>query len=116
MHKPLLFLIAACCGLLSYAQIKDTLIIRYKTDQYHLAKADKHRLDSFLLRGWDRIAIHGHTDETDEEDYNMQLSKKRSAEVFNYLVASKIDRNIVTSQYFGETFPVRIMKKSKAVP
>src|SRR5262245_3091757 len=105
MLKPLLPLIAACCALTSYSQQTDTLVLFYKPDQYSISKQDKLKLDSFLLRGWDRIAIKGYTDETEGDEYNLQLSKKRSGEVYGYLMEKNIAAGVVSSQYFGESMP-----------
>ncbi|HEY6504532.1 MAG TPA: OmpA family protein [Chitinophagaceae bacterium] len=105
MHKPIHLLVASCCALISYAQKTDSLIIFYRPDQFSISKPDQQRLDSFLLHGWDRVTINGYTDETEEEDYNLELSKKRSGEVFRYLAAKNIDRNAVSTRYFGETMP-----------
>ncbi len=105
MHKPLHLLVAFCCALLSYGQKTDTLAIFYKTDQYTISKSDKQKLDSFLLRGWDRLSINGYTDETDGEEYNLGLSKKRSGEVYRYFIAKNIPAVAINDQFFGETMP-----------
>jgi hypothetical protein len=105
MHKPLHLLVISFCALLCHGQKTDTLVLFYKTDQFTISKPDKQKLDSFLLRGWDRIAINGYTDETDEEEYNLELSKKRSGEVYEYFRSKNIAGNSVSSQYFGESMP-----------
>lgn len=106
MHKPLLLLAASCCTLISFAQTADTLVICYKTNEYSISKQDKQKLDSFLLRNWDRLTIHGYTDETDGEEYNLALSKKRSGEVYRYFIAKSIPPGIINEQYFGEAMPI----------
>jgi hypothetical protein len=97
---------AICCCLCSYAQKSDTLILFYKSDQYIISKPDQKKIDDFLNKGWDRISINGYTDETDEEDYNLELSKKRSKEVYDYLQKRRVTGNTVSYQFFGETMPV----------
>lgn len=110
MLKPLHLLIAALCALVSYSQKTDTLVLLYKPDQFSISEQDKQRLDSFLLRTWDRISINGYTDETDGEEHNLELSKKRSGEVYEYFMAKSIAGNPIaigtlSSQYFGESMP-----------
>ncbi|MEP7377379.1 MAG: OmpA family protein [Chitinophagaceae bacterium] len=105
MYKPLLLLVASSCALLSYGQKTDTLLLFYKPDQFTISKPDQQKLDGFLLRGWDRIAINGHTDETDAEEYNLDLSRKRSSEVYEYFMAKNIPGGVLSSQYFGESMP-----------
>ena len=106
MNKLLLLPVISLCTLLSYGQKTDTLVIFYKSDQFTISKQDKQKLDSFLLQGWDRIVINGYTDETDEEDYNLGLSKKRSGEVYQYFIGKKIGNISIYSQYFGESMPI----------
>src|SRR5688572_1475686 len=91
--------------LVTYGQKTDTLVLFYRSDRFTISKQDKQRLDSFLLKDWDRIAIHGYTDETDEEDYNLELSEKRSDEVYQYLLTKKISGDRLSSQFFGESMP-----------
>ena len=92
---------------LSYGQKTDTLRIFYKTDEYMITKQDRQRLDSFLRMNWDRISINGFTDETDSEDYNLELSKKRAASVKQYLVSNYgIDALRITSEGKGAAEPV----------
>src|SRR5262249_49299213 len=47
-----------------------------------------------------------HTDETDEEEYNLQLSGKRSAAVYKYFMSKNIQSGIVSSKFFGESMPM----------
>ncbi|MGQ0737731.1 MAG: OmpA family protein [Bacteroidota bacterium] len=105
MHKPLHLLAALCCTLASYAQKTDTLVLFYKPDQYSLSKPDQQKLDSFLLRNWDRIVINGYTDETESDEYNIELSKKRSGEVHKYFLQKNYPLNYMSSQSFGESRP-----------
>jgi len=105
MNKLLHLLVISFFTLLSYGQKTDTLVIFYKPDQFTISKQDKQRLDSFMLRGWDRIFINGYTDETEGEDYNLGLSKKRSGEVYQYFISKNTTSSSVFSQYFGESMP-----------
>jgi hypothetical protein len=105
MHKLILLLGAFLCAGLSYSQKTDSLVIFYKTDQYSISKDDKQKLDSFLAKGWDKIEIKGYTDEMDDDAYNMDLSRKRSNEVYQYFRKKNIGENILAAGYFGETLP-----------
>src|ERR1700755_135024 len=87
MTKPTLLLVVCLCAQIVHGQKTDTLVLLYKPDQFNIATELQHKLDIFLAQGWDRISITGYTDETDEEDYNLELSRKRSAEVYQYLMA-----------------------------
>ncbi len=106
MHKPLHLLIGCLSAFICFAQKTDTLVLQYKPDQFTLSKQDRQKLDSFIIKGWDQLSINGYTDETETNEYNMELSKKRSAGVYNYLMTMGISGNKVLSKYFGETMPV----------
>ena len=62
-------------------------------------------LTSSCYYGWDRIFITGYTDEMDEEDYNLTLSKKRSGEVRQYIHQKRFPDSLVSEKYFGEAMP-----------
>lgn len=53
----------------------------------------------------DNIEIHGHTDSTGNDSYNLSLSQKRAKKVADYL-AKKGVTNKITSKGFGETKPI----------
>ena len=105
MTRPTLLLGCALCVLYSYGQKTDTLVFLYRPDQFILSLPDRHRLDSFLLNGWDRIFINGYTDETDDEEHNLQLSMKRSRQVYDYFLNKQMSGNAVSYQFFGESAP-----------
>ena len=106
MHKPLLLVAVFLCASICYAQKTDTLVLFYKTDQYSISKESRERLDKFLSDGWDRVSINGYTDEMDEEDYNLVLSKKRSGEVRRYINQKKFSDSLINEKYFGELMPL----------
>src|SRR5688572_11457372 len=105
MLKPLHLFAAVFCAMFSYSQKTDTLTLFYKPDQFTISKQDQQKLDSFLLRNWDRLSINGYTDETEGEEYNLELSKKRTGEVYRYFVTKNIAAPNVSTQYFGESMP-----------
>lgn len=105
MLRVLHGLIALIGASICYAQKTDTLHLFYKSDEFTVSKNDKQRLDVFLQQGWDKLSIKSYTDDTDEDEYNIELSKKRAGGVYKYFMAKKITGNIVSTQYFGETMP-----------
>ena len=88
-----------------FAQRSDTLVILYQTNQFTISPGERFRLDSFLSIGWDQLFINSHTDEMDDEMYNLQLSGRRSGAVFQYLKDKKVDQNRIIKKYFGESMP-----------
>lgn len=52
------------------------------------------------------ISIEGHTDNVGGESLNVDLSFRRAEAVKNYLVASGINGNLISTKGFGESFPV----------
>ena len=105
MLKPLHLLLAFFAANPFFGQKTDTLYLHYKPDQFTISLNDMDRLDSFLLHKWDRIIINGYTDETETEEYNMRLSKKRAGEAFTFFRNKNVDSNIIFSQWFGESMP-----------
>ena len=52
------------------------------------------------------IEVQGHTDERGDDDYNLDLSRRRAAAVVDYLVAHGVDSKRLTSHGYGETQPI----------
>ena len=53
-----------------------------------------------------RIVVSGHTDYIDTEEFNQQLSEKRTAEVIDYLVRKGIPENRISQEAHGELMPI----------
>ncbi|GAA4311486.1 OmpA family protein [Pontixanthobacter gangjinensis] len=51
------------------------------------------------------ILIEGHTDDTGEEAYNMELSKKRAKAVSDFLVSQGVSSSRLTTKWYGESQP-----------
>jgi hypothetical protein len=105
MTKPTLLLAVTLFCLTSNGQQADTLVLFYKPGKFNLAQSDQKKLDSFMLQKWDKITITGHTDDTEDEDFNLELSKKRAEPVYAYCLA-KDKQGSVSYGYFGEAIPV----------
>jgi hypothetical protein len=106
MHKPAFALLACFYITTTTAQKTDSIIIYYKSDQFTLSKDYRDIADLFLVQNWDKLSINSYTDETDEDEYNDQLSRNRATEVYNYLLSKKIKSNAISMQYFGERIQI----------
>lgn len=53
------------------------------------------------------IQIQGHTDDVGDNDYNLELSKKRALSVYNYLLEKGIAAERLKYKGFGETVPYK---------
>lgn len=53
-----------------------------------------------------KVAIHGHTDDDGDEQYNQGLSELRAKAVLDYLVAQGIDAARLEAKGFGESQPI----------
>jgi len=54
-----------------------------------------------------KIAIHGHTDNIGEEEYNLVLSTKRAQSIYQYLKAKGVEKERLSYQGFGEKKPLQ---------
>jgi len=71
------------------------------------AKQDLARVARFLQHNPDRnVVIEGHTDSLGTDGYNDELSRRRALAVRSYLVAQGVALSRLTSQGFGESYPV----------
>ena len=52
------------------------------------------------------ILIEGHTDNTGSDEYNLELSEKRSQSVSNYLASLNVDPTRFTIMGYGESQPI----------
>ena len=52
------------------------------------------------------VTVYGHADSTGPEDYNMQLSQRRSLSVANYLAAQGVAADRLQAVGYGETDPI----------
>jgi len=86
-----------------------TINVNYRFDSYRLEKSELHKLDEFLKevsQSNQKIKITSHTDIRGSKAYNIELSRKRSQFVFNYLVKKGINKSKIKSDYKGELLPL----------
>jgi outer membrane protein OmpA-like peptidoglycan-associated protein len=70
------------------------------------AQTELLRLADYLKRNPDRkIMIEGHTDNTGNSEYNLQLSQLRAQSVESYLISSGVAPDRIRSIGYGETRP-----------
>lgn len=85
--------------------------ILFETDSDKLTEASKKELDRLaviiLTLNGVKTKISGHTDNTGEAAYNLDLSKRRAYAVKEYLVNKGIDENSISSEGFGDTRPLQ---------
>jgi outer membrane protein OmpA-like peptidoglycan-associated protein len=73
-------------------------------DQY---KGELSELATILNKYEDtNILLEGHTDSTGTEEYNLELSKKRSQSVANYLATQNVNPTRFTIMGYGESQPI----------
>lgn len=53
-----------------------------------------------------KLKLGGHTDNVQDDDYNLLLSKKRVDAVKNYLIKAGISPERIITKFFGEKYPV----------
>lgn len=71
---------------------QDTLKLYYGINQFELSEAQKATLDkNFVKDQVYSISIFGYTDYLGTKEYNLELSKKRADEVWNYFLSKKIN-------------------------
>jgi len=82
----------------------------FEFDRYNLTPESKSTLDDLaeILNLFPMLEVQaiGHTDHKGSENYNMMLSKKRSASVVNYISQKGIDGKRIKSLGKGENYPV----------
>jgi outer membrane protein OmpA-like peptidoglycan-associated protein len=84
--------------------------LMFDFDSYELRTATRSNLNSLsgTLNKYDdtNIIIEGHTDNTGEEQYNEELSRRRADEVASYLYDQGVERSRVQTHGYGELQPI----------
>jgi outer membrane protein OmpA-like peptidoglycan-associated protein len=58
------------------------------------------------IRADTNILLEGHTDSTGSEEYNLELSRKRSQAVASYLATQNVNPTRFTTVGYGESQPI----------
>lgn len=81
----------------------------FALDSYRISAAEKARIDSLftvvpfsILK---KVEIYGHTDSLADNQYNLELSKKRVQSLLQHLVYLGLDPRKVDTDHFGEEKP-----------
>jgi outer membrane protein OmpA-like peptidoglycan-associated protein len=78
------------------------------------AQADLVKLTTILQKYDDtNILVEGHTDATGAEDYNMDLSLRRSSSVATYLAVQGVERGRLSAFGYGELQPIATNETSE---
>jgi outer membrane protein OmpA-like peptidoglycan-associated protein len=84
--------------------------VLFETNQAALkpgALQNLYPLATFMRENADRtIKIEGHTDSRGDEDYNLELSRRRAEAVREFLIQNGIEPNRIIAQGYGELSPV----------
>ena len=84
--------------------------VRFATNKSSLTPESMQTLDKlvgvFQEYPQTNVVVDGHTDSSGDDEYNMQLSKKRAQTVVDYLASHGIERNRFTVAWHGENTPI----------
>lgn len=84
--------------------------VLFDIDSAVLSNASRSAIDEaaavFIEYPKTAIIAQGHTDSTGSDAHNQQLSERRADSVRSYLVAQGVDSSRITSEGYGEAYPV----------
>ncbi|MCG8332105.1 MAG: OmpA family protein [Chitinophagales bacterium] len=84
--------------------------VSFKTNSAELTALSRYQLDNLVAAMNNNaglsIDIMGHTDNTGEPEYNLELSEQRAQSVYSYVTGKGIDASRLTATGYGETRPV----------
>jgi len=90
-------------------EIAPAVQIYFDFNKSALKKGEIEKLEKLLedlkFKSEYKMMLTGHTDSTGNDDYNMQLSKQRVDEVYEWLMGKDIDTSVVGHVYFGRSKP-----------
>lgn len=84
-------------------------IINFEFDKSIIKKESYPYLDKIvrLMKNTPiHIIIKGHTDNVGNEEYNLNLSKKRAEAVYNYLIKAGVEASRLKYEYYGMSRPI----------
>lgn len=84
--------------------------IYFDLDEWYLTLSARRELDKIIVLMYLNktmiIEAGSHTDSRGPNQYNLELSEKRSQETVGYLVANGVDPDRVSGRGYGETIPI----------
>lgn len=84
--------------------------LQYETDNHLLTADSKMTIDTLVMGLLEveniAISIEGYTDDIGDDDYNLELSKKRAESVYNYLIQNEIVAERLNFNGFGKSNPI----------
>jgi outer membrane protein OmpA-like peptidoglycan-associated protein len=92
-------------------KITVTLNIYYEHNKSNLTDEAKSVIDTALMPLFDIfpnaiVEIGSHTDSTGSDEYNIDLSQRRSESVVNYLISKKVSIDKLVAKGYGESKPI----------
>lgn len=107
--KKLLFIAGLFIAAAAFTQNRESVFVHFALNKYELSSAARATLDSLTdsLDLADHIELHGHTDASGSDEYNIRLSSQRVKAVENYLLSNGWEKkDIITVQAHGERNPL----------
>ena len=93
-----------------HAEKKHSISVYFDTNKYLLLKKDYQHInnviDSLSKFNIHSIEIVGHTDNSADSLYNINLSNRRANEVRKHILTYGFNENVVTIGYYGENKPI----------
>ncbi len=89
---------------------KDFKDIHFDYDRYDIKDSDKAtlaRLANWMINNpYARMTVEGHCDERGTDEYNLALGERRARAAKNYLLASGVDKDRISTVTYGEERPL----------
>jgi outer membrane protein OmpA-like peptidoglycan-associated protein len=90
-----------------FADIKN---IEFELNKYYISEESASELDKVvkIMKEYPTIIVEfsAHTDSRGPDDFNLELTEQRAAEVVRYITRKGIDHNRIYGKGYGELFPV----------
>ena len=88
----------------------DVKTIEFELNKYYISEQSAEELDKVvkIMKQYPTIIVEfsAHTDSRGPDDFNLELTEQRAAEVVRYITRRGIDHNRIYGKGYGELFPV----------